>query len=82
LDGVELQRRLEVEVGAIRNDLEKDLELLRRENLELKQAKKSKPKKSKSTQTPFSPKAPTVENSKLVPIDTIKGFQNLEQNAV
>jgi hypothetical protein len=80
-DGVELQRRLEVEVGAIRNDLEKDLEVLRRENLELKQAKKSKPKKSKSTQTPFSPKAPTVENSKLVAIDTIKGFQNLEQNA-
>jgi hypothetical protein len=80
-DGVELQRRLEVEVGAIRNDLEKDLEVLRRENLELKQAKKSKPKKSKSTQTPFSPKASTIESSKLESIENIKGFQNLEQNA-
>jgi hypothetical protein len=80
-DGVELQRRLEVEVGAIRNDLENDLAVLMRENLELKKQKSSKPKKSKSTQTPFSPKATTVENSKLVPIDTIKGFQNLEQNA-
>jgi hypothetical protein len=65
----------------IKYRLEKDLELLMRENLELKQAKKSKPKKSKSTQTPFSPKASTIESSKLESIENIKGFQNLEQNA-
>jgi hypothetical protein len=81
LDGLALQRHLESEAANTKYRLEKDLELLRRENLELKQAKKSKPKNSKSSETPFSPKAPTVENSKLVPIDTIKGFQNLEQNA-
>jgi uncharacterized lipoprotein NlpE involved in copper resistance len=77
-DGVELQRRLEVEVGAIRNDLEKDLEQLRRENLELKQAKKSKPKKSKSTSNAFSLKEITVDFSKLPPIEKAKGFHGLE----
>jgi hypothetical protein len=77
-DGVELQRRLEVEVGAIRNDLEKDLEQLRRENLELKQAQKSKPKKSKSTPDAFSLKEITVDFSKLPPIEKAKGFHGLE----
>jgi hypothetical protein len=77
-DGVELQRRLEVEVGAIRNDLEKDLELLRRENLELKQAKKSKPKNSKSTPEASSLKGKPLDKSKLPPIEKTEGWHNLE----
>jgi hypothetical protein len=81
LDIVARQRHLESEAANAKYRLEKDLELLMRENLELKQAKKSKPKKSKSTQTPFSPKASTIESSKLESIENIKGFQNLEQNA-
>jgi hypothetical protein len=40
-----------------------------RENLELKQAKKSKPKKSKSTPEAFSLKEKRLESSKLPPIE-------------
>jgi hypothetical protein len=78
LDGLARQRHLESEAANTRYRLEKDLKLLRRENLELKQAKKSNPKNSKSTPEASSLKGKPLDKSKLPPIDKTEGWNDLE----
>jgi hypothetical protein len=73
LDGLALQRHLESEAANTKYRLEKDLELLHRENLELKKQKSSKPKKSKSTPDASSLKGKPLDESKLPPIESKNG---------